>query len=161
MPRFRNFKDDLLCHSAWELFLATLLACALALADLLRQYSTPVLLYVFMILITLICGLVQLLRGRRFRLTHTEAARAEKRKEIKDRLFYDQTKKYGICMALCFAAILWCLTENVLSQYPASSAASLYVLFYWFLNCLLRCVFSLRYERQQHREFLTAHPEKK
>ena len=159
MRNWQNFRDDMLYYSrAWESFLGALMALVVMLGDWLLHGPMALLFFGWIVLLALIWGFVQLRKGRKYRLSHPDCPREEKVRELKDRLFYDQAKKYFICSGIFLALILWVLLENVFSHSWSASGA-LFIAGYYFLDSLIKGCLSVRYERQQHREFLSRHPE--
>ena len=159
MRNWQNFRDDMLYYStAWEWFLGALLALVVMLGDWLLHGPMALLFFSWIVLLALIVGLVQLRKGRKYRLSHPECPREEKVRALKDRLFYDQAKKYFICSGIFLALFLWVVLENAVSRSWSASGALFITGFYALESLIMGCL-SVRYERRQHREFLSRRPE--
>ena len=159
MTRWRNFKDDFLYYSrAWEAFLAVLLALLILLEELWRDVPLALPLFGGLALLFFVWGLFRLQKGRRARLSLGPQSRPEKVKALRDDLFYDRAKEYFIRSGIFAFLLVLFLLLRIFT--PDRSGISMLAPFY-FLYYLVLGILSLRYERQQHQEFLNAHPEQK
>ena len=160
MPNRQTLKDDILYYSnAWETLLSLPVLLAVAAADLYSYgLQRSMLLYAALFLFIILYTLYALRKARIYRRAHPECTPEMKRKELRDKLFYDRAKKYFIGAAVILALLLWILLDGIFSH-RWITVSSLLISGYTFLDLLVRGILSLRYERQQHLEFLKEHPE--
>lgn len=161
MTRFQSFQDDLLYYSsAWEYLLSIPAVLAVLCADLhtYENKRLTLLIYGALLLLLIFCCGFSARKGRRYRLSHPECTREMKRRELEDRLFYDQAKKYFIGSGIVLVLLLWALLDGIFTQQWMTSG-SILLAATSFLNLLTKGILSVRYERRQHLEFLRAHPE--
>lgn len=159
MTRWRNFKDDFFYYSrAWEAFVYTLAALLILLEELWRDAPLALPLFGGLALLLFVWGLFRLQKGRRTRLALGPQSRPEKVKALRDDLFYDRAKEHFIYSGIFAFLLLLFVLLRIFT--PDRSGISMLALFY-FLYHLVLGILSLRYERQQHREFLNTHPEQK
>lgn len=161
MHKFQALKDDILYYSnAWEAFLSALFVLLFTLIGLYESGLIALPFYGWLLLLMLVLGFYRLYKGRRQHALHPEWTRAEKVKALKDRLFYDQAKKYFIGGGLMLVLFVIAIISNIYSPWYVTTRFPALPLCYG-LYFLVLGILSLRYERQQHREFLNAHPEQK
>lgn len=143
---------------AWELLVAILLALIVMLIDLFQYGMIALWLYGSLIVLFAGCFIFQLLKGRKFRLSQPETVRAKKVRDFRDNLFYDRAKRYFIGCGLMLVLFVIAIISNIYSPWYTTTRFPTLPLFYG-LYFLVLGILSLRYERQQHQEFLQAHPE--